>query len=170
MCIRDRVRIALPSSIQIDRLANELRLRNQVCYAEAAAQLGILDIAEAILEKIKSEVAQFEYLRKSRQLDRLNLIKGACERQRKEYDDAEESLLTGLSKVSEQSGLERIDSIVNTLTARRYAYQLAALYQKWGKRDEAKKYREMKFDFKPISTKSTQKSTQSTQKSTQSTQ
>lgn len=132
------------------RDVNELRFRSQFCQAEAAAHLGELDVATEVVAKIRIDVEKYKYLRKHPAMNRLDLIKGICQRQKEEFGDAEELLLSGLSKVSETTGLERLHYVRSTLTARRYAIQLGMLYEKWGKKEKAKQFRDMKFEFEPL--------------------
>ncbi len=126
---------------------NKLRFQNHLCYAEAAAQLDRLDIAQELVENIKTDAEKFKYIRESPAMNRLELIQGTCQRQKKEFDRSEATLLLGLSKVNKASGLGRFESVRNTLAARRYASQLATLYEQWGKHEKAEQFRDKKFPF-----------------------
>lgn len=126
---------------------NKLRFRSQFCQAEAAAHLGELDFAAEVIARIRIDVKKYEYLRKHPAMNRLDLIKGICQRQKEEFEDAKELLLAGLTKVSETQGLGRLHYVRSTLAARRYAIQLGMLYEKLGNEEKARQFREMKFEF-----------------------
>ena len=115
--------------------------------AEAAAQLDKVDLAQELLENTKADAKKFDYLGESPEMSRLELIEGTCQRQKQEFDEAEATLLSGLSEVEKASGLAKLKSVKNTLAARRYASQLATLYEQWGKPEKAKEFRNKKFDF-----------------------
>ena len=126
---------------------NVVRFKAQICQAESAARLGKVDVGKQLLAKARKGAEKFDYLRKSSYMSRLNLIEGIFSFEDGEFEKAEELLIGGLKAVIASRSPDRSDLIQDTLTSRRYASQLARLFEKSGQPDKAMQYRDMKFSF-----------------------